>query len=184
MGYNRIDLPSSEYITMVDTMPYSFEYSSVATILPDTSRLSEQYWIHLFYKTFEANIQLTYKAIEQDSGRLADFLADSYKLTSKHQIKAYSIEESELKTPLGYTAVVQELSGEVPSPFQFFITDSTNHFLRGALYFQTATKNDSLAPVIDHIKKDMIHMINTFNWKSNDEPGSYLNQLNTSRKNQ
>jgi gliding motility-associated lipoprotein GldD len=57
------------------------------------------------------------------------------------------------------------LSGEVPSQFQFYITDSTRHFLRGALYFPTATKNDSLAPIINYIKQDMIHLLNTTRWK-------------------
>ncbi|WP_332913198.1 hypothetical protein [Algoriphagus boritolerans] len=54
-----------------------------------------------------------------------------------------------------------ELSGEVPTQFQFFVTDSTDHFLRGALYFNTAMKNDSLAPVIEHIKIDMTHLMNS-----------------------
>ena len=48
--------------------------------------------------------------------------------------------------------------------FQFITTDSVNHFLRGALYFQVATKNDSLAPIIEYIKKDMIHILNTLEW--------------------
>jgi gliding motility-associated lipoprotein GldD len=61
--------------------------------------------------------------------------------------------------------VVAELSGEVPTQFQFFVTDSTDHFLRGALYFNTAMKNDSLAPVIEYIKVDMIHLINTLEFK-------------------
>jgi len=56
------------------------------------------------------------------------------------------------------------LSGEVPSQFQFHITDSTQHFLRGALYFRTATKNDSLAPVIEYVKKDIVHLLNTLTW--------------------
>ena len=64
-------------------------------------------------------------------------------------------------TPEGYTGVVAELSGEVPTQFQFFVTDSTDHFLRGALYFNTAMKNDSLAPVIEYIKVDMAHLMNS-----------------------
>ena len=62
-------------------------------------------------------------------------------------------------------ASVTELEGEVPSQFQFHITDSTDHFLRGALYFKTATKNDSLAPAIEFLKSDIIHLLNTLEWK-------------------
>ena len=74
---------------------------------------------------------------------------------------AYGIEEGILVTPQGYTGVVAELEGEVPTQFQFFVTDSTQHFLRGALYFNTAMKNDSLAPVIEYIKADMAHLMNS-----------------------
>jgi hypothetical protein len=37
--------------------------------------------------------------------------------------------------------------------------------MRGALYFDTKVNNDSLRPAIEYVKKDMIHMINTFGWK-------------------
>jgi gliding motility-associated lipoprotein GldD len=84
---------------------------------------------------------------------------------AKHQIKAYSIDEVIVKTPLGHTAVVAELDGEVPSQMQFTITDSTKNFLRAALYFNTHVQNDSLRPAIEYMKKDIMHLINTFNWK-------------------
>jgi len=56
------------------------------------------------------------------------------------------------------------LEGEVPSQFQFHVSDSTQHFMRGALYFKTATQNDSLAPVIDYLKRDIIHLLSTLRW--------------------
>ena len=164
-GYNRIDLPEARYVSLPDTFPYDFDYSSYARILPDTSWIAEPYWINIYYPKLDANVQLTYKPLDGSEKKLKEHLRDAYKLTSKHQIKASAIEESVLKTPSGKTAVVEELSGEVPSQFQFFITDSTSHFLRGALYFRTATQNDSLEPVIEYVKKDIIHMLNTLEWK-------------------
>jgi len=94
----------------------------------------------------------------------AQLIDDAYKLTAKHQVKAYSIEETLINTPAGMQVIVIELSGEVPSQFQFYATDTTTHFLRGALYFQTATKNDSLAPVIDYMKVEVMHLLNTLKW--------------------
>ena len=164
-GYNRIDLPEHTYVSLPDTFPYDFDYSSYARIKPDTSWIAEPYWINVYYPKLDANVQLTYKPLDGTEKKLKEHLRDAYKLTSKHQIKASAIEESVLKTPSGKTAVVEELSGEVPSQFQFFITDSTQHFLRGALYFRTATQNDSLEPVIEYVKKDIIHMLNTLEWK-------------------
>lgn len=182
-GYNRIELPDPTYHSLPDTFPYTFRYSKYARLLDDTSRLAERYWIHIYYPEMDANIQLTYKPIENKKERLEDFLGDAYKLTAKHQIKAYSIEENVVKTQGGHTAVVQELSGEVPSQFQFFLTDSTQNFLRGALYFTTATKNDSLAPVIEYVKSDIMYMISTFNWRHLNQT-NYRNQLDKYRSGQ
>lgn len=164
-GYNRIPLPAPAYQALPDTLPYQFDYSVHADLLPDTSWLSERYWVDIHYPYFDAFIQLTYKPINKDS-LVEGYLNDSYKLTSQHNVKAYSIEERILYLKSGNIASVTELEGDVPSQFQFHITDSTEHFLRGALYFSTATKNDSLSPSIEYIKKDMVHMLNTLSWNS------------------
>ena len=163
-GYNRILLPEAQYQALPDSLPYAFEFSQHAKMYDDTSWISERYWIDLYYPVFDAHIQITYKPIE--SKVMSDeFLDDSYKLTSKHNVKAYSIEEKIVVLNSGNVASVTELEGEVPSPFQFHITDSTDHFLRGALYFQTAEKNDSLAPVITYLQNDIMHLLNTVRWK-------------------
>lgn len=171
-GYNRIELPLPSYTILPDTFPFQFEYSQHAKIVKDTSRFSEDYWINIYYPAMTANIQLTYKSVNRDTNVLQGYLADSYKLTSKHQVKAYSIDEAIIKTSKGNTAVVTELEGEVPSQFQFLMTDSLDHFLRGALYFRTATKNDSLAPIIEYIKADMIHLVNTLQWRDENSRSS------------
>ena len=164
-GYNRLDLPAHSYLALPDSLPYTFDISTAAKIFPDSSYIAERYWIDLFYPDIIANVQITYKDLQQDQQFLEELITDSYKLTAKHQIKAYSIEESILRTPYGKTVVVVELEGEVPSQFQFFTTDSTDHFLRGALYFRTSTKNDSLAPAIEYMKIDIMRMLNTLEWK-------------------
>lgn len=164
-AYNRIDLPEHGYQQLPDSFPYSFEYSQHAKILPDTSWIAEPYWINIYYPELVANVQLTYKPLDGSEEKLNEHFRDSYKLTAKHQIKAYAIEEGIVRTPSGKVAVVNELTGEVPSQFQFFTTDSTDHYLRGALYFRTSTQNDSLAPVIEYVKKDIMHMLNTLKWE-------------------
>ncbi|MEK6476474.1 gliding motility lipoprotein GldD [Catalinimonas sp. 4WD22] len=164
-GYNRINLPPHAYVSLADTLPYQFEFSKYAEVHEDTSYNAEPYWLNVYYPEHQASIQLTYKDINNSEEKLETLLEDSYRLTANHQIKAAAIEERVLGTPSGKRALVAELKGEVPSQFQFYITDSIDHFLRGALYFRTATKNDSLAPVIEYIKVDMIHMLNTLQWE-------------------
>ncbi len=163
-GYNRINLPETSYQPLPDSFPYFFEYSKAAKLLKDTSWISERYWINLFYPQLDATIQITYKPVTDSIIR--EYLSDSYKLTSQHNIKAYAIEEKIIELPNGLFASFTELEGQVPTQAQFHITDfdSTLHFLRGALYFKTATKNDSLAPVIDYVKRDILHMITTMEW--------------------
>ncbi|TXK37254.1 gliding motility lipoprotein GldD [Pontibacter qinzhouensis] len=164
-GYNRIDLPEPAYQQLQEEHPYTFEFSKYAKIRPDSSSIAQPHWITIIYPEFGANVQLTYKALKNNPKMLNDLVEDARKLTSKHQVKAYSIEETEVKTPKGDVAAVFELTGEVPSQFQFYVTDTTSHFLRGALYFRTATQNDSLAPVIEFMKKDIVHLLNTLEFK-------------------
>jgi len=164
-GYNRIDLPPHRYVALQGNYPYSFEHSAHAVIKKDTFARAEPYWIYVYYPDLRANVQLTYKTVNQDPKKFQELVNDAYKLTTKHQIKAEAIEEMVMKTPNGKTANLFELAGEVPSQFQFYVTDTTTHFFRGALYFTTATKNDSLAPVIEYVKEDVVHMINSLNWK-------------------
>ncbi|AWW30917.1 gliding motility lipoprotein GldD [Echinicola strongylocentroti] len=165
-GYNRIDLPEKGFVKLPDNYPYQFDRSVHTEVEADTFNLDKKYWINLAYHSLGAKVHLTYKAINGNEARLRDILDDAFRLTAKHQIKAYSIDEAVTRTPKGYVGVVAELSGEVPTQFQFFVTDSTDNFLRGALYFNTAVKNDSLAPVIEYIKEDMTHLINTLEFKN------------------
>ncbi|WP_339754020.1 gliding motility lipoprotein GldD [Algoriphagus aquimarinus] len=159
-GYNRIDLPAHAFQKLSSGYPYQIDFSTYSRIEADSFNLDEDTWVNLNYADFGAKVHLTYKRIGNnfDFKKLSN---DAFRLTSQHQVKAYGIEEAVMITPEGYTGVVAELTGEVPTQFQFFVTDSTNNFLRGALYFNTAMKNDSLAPVIEYIKADMVHLMNS-----------------------
>lgn len=160
-------LPKEEYQLLPDTLPYRFEYSKHARLLKDTSWISERHWVEIYYPDLKANIHITYKKVLGKEVILKELLNDAYNLTSKQQIKANAIDEVIIKTPSGKTAVIAEIAGEVPSQFQFTMTDSSKNFLRGALYFNTKVQNDSLAPAIEFMKKETMHLINTMRWRSN-----------------
>lgn len=164
-GYNRIDLPTTTYRQMTENHPFSFQYSNRAVLKPDTVRWAEPHWMYVYYPAFKAMIQLTYKPLNGDKNKLSKLIDDAHKLAAKHNAKAYSIQDLVLKTPSGKTAMLMELEGEVPTYLQFYTTDSTKHYLRGALYFNTSLKSDSLAPVIEYLKKDVIKLLNTLEWK-------------------
>ncbi|MEZ0538518.1 gliding motility lipoprotein GldD [Fibrella arboris] len=164
-GYPRIDLPAAAYVASPPGHPYQFDVNRMARVLPDTFKNAEPHWIFVYYPTLKATVQITYKPVMNDVNRLRGLLADAYKLTAKHNVKASMIEQKQVRLKNGLAASLITLEGEVPSQFQFVTTDSTRHFLRGALYFNTATANDSLAPVIQYVRADMMQLLNTLKWK-------------------
>jgi len=163
-GYNRLILPEPAYVLSPDTLPYQFEYSRHARLYRDTSWIRDKHWVEIHYPQLNATIHVTYKSVSKSEKLLREYLQDAYVLTAKHQIKAYAIDETIVRTPSGKTAVIAELEGEVPSQFQFTMTDSTEHFLRAAVYFNVAVQNDSLRPAIEYLKRDAMQLINTLTW--------------------
>ncbi|MBX2843503.1 MAG: gliding motility lipoprotein GldD [Flammeovirgaceae bacterium] len=164
-GFHKIELPQHEYETLPLGYPYSFEYSKHSQVIPDSSFMTEKYWIEVYYPEYDARLTISYKAVNNNIDSLVELSNDSHRLTTKHHVKATAIDDYVTKTPNGITAVVFELEGDVPSQFQFYATDSTENFFRAALYFPTATKNDSLKPIIEYVKIDMVHMLNTLKWQ-------------------
>src|SRR5690349_21524969 len=94
LGYNRLVLPEPAYRALPDSLPYTFEYSTHAKLLDDSSRISERFWVEIYYPELKANIHVTYKKILNSEQLLKEFMNDAYVLTAKHQIKAYAIDES------------------------------------------------------------------------------------------
>lgn len=166
VGYFRFDLKEPRYTLLkMEGYPYQFEHSVYAKVEPDTHYLSEAYWVDIKYPSLNAVVECTYKPLNGDKVQFNKLVEDVRKLVGKHQIKASGIDEGVIKTESGRLAYLFELSGEVPTQFQFYYTDSSQHFFRGALYFNTATRNDSLAPAIGYISRDMVHLLKTFKWR-------------------
>ncbi|MFM1913047.1 MAG: hypothetical protein RIR51_885 [Bacteroidota bacterium] len=165
-GYPRMNIPEHQYELLSTKHPYQFEKSKIAVEKPDSISWAEPHWIYLYYPDWEGYIQLTYKPLNKDRQKLRDLINDAYKLAYGHQKKANLIEPKVMTLKNGKKAGIFELNGEIATAFQFFITDSTNHYLRGAVYVKTATENDSLAPVIQYMKEDAIHLLETLEFKN------------------
>ncbi len=163
-GFNRIDLPKQNYIKMEEQHPYSFEYSEHAVIEPDTFGQAEPDWIIVHYPELKSRIQFTYKPLNGNLSKLTQHIDDAYKLAAKHHVKATSQEERVVRLNNGNQAVLINLEGEVPSHFQFYITDTSQHYLRGAVYLMEPTLNDSLRPLINYLKDDCMHILETLTW--------------------
>ncbi len=168
-GYYKIDFPKHQYQQFREKgFPYTFEYPVYANIIRDTTFFEDKpenpYWINIDFPQFNARIYVSYKEIGPNSfDKLKD---DAYKMTFKHSYKATSIDDSVMKTPLGVSGVFFNVGGNAATAKQFYVTDSTKHFLRGALYFNTTPNEDSLGIVNQFLQEDMRHIINTLQWKN------------------
>ena len=127
----------------------------------DQSKLG---WMNLQFPSLNATLYISYNAVEKD--KLDVLVRDAYNFANNHSNKASFIEDSAFENPIGLKGVFFHLGGDVASPYQFFITDSSRHFFRAALYFDTTPNADSLAPVIDFLHQDLKQLVQTFRWKS------------------
>ena len=163
-GYFRIDFPDHSYQRFDSGSPYSFEYPLYGKILPDTGMLAEPFWINLTYPRFNATLHISYKPVK---GNLAQLLNDAYAMVNKHIPKASAITQREyIDTVFQVYGLEYAISGaDAASVYQFYLTDSVHHFVRGALYFNQVPNNDSLSPVIAFLREDMQRMFSSFRWK-------------------
>lgn len=167
-GFFKIGMPEKQYkLFNQPGYPYSFEYPVYATITKDTSFFGEApenpWWINIAFPDFDGKLYISYKQIGQYS--LTKLVDDAFTLTNKHTMKAYAINDSLFTTPNGVHGVFFTVEGNVATANQFFLTDSTRHFLRGALYFDATPNQDSLLPVQQFLVADMKHLMNSFRWK-------------------
>jgi gliding motility-associated lipoprotein GldD len=165
-GYFRIALPQKSYIKYDTICPFVFEYPAYSKISYETGDKSEPCWFNIEFPAYNAKIYITYKEVKNN---FAAIMEDSYKLDVKnHTIKADAIDETPWQDPEGKVyGILYDLKGNTASAVQFYVTDSVKHYLRGSLYFAVEPNKDSLAPVIEFFREDIVHLIETFNWKEN-----------------
>jgi gliding motility-associated lipoprotein GldD len=167
-GYFKIDLPPHEYkVFAQEGFPYTFEYPVYSSIIQDTTFFEERpenpYWVNIDFPTLNGKIYISYKDVK--TNEFSKLVDDAFKLTYKHSAKATAIKDSLMRTPNGISGIFFKVGGNAATARQFFVTDSTNHFLRGALYFDATPNADSLGVVNDFLETDMKHLINTLRWK-------------------
>lgn len=185
-GYYKIDFPERKYVVFQqEGFPYTFEYPAYAKIIKDSTYFDataeNPYWINIDFPQFGGRIFLSYKIIggksvykiKQANGTYKDstgfnsfdnMVTDSYNLTNKNQAITSAIKDSVMHTANGVTGIFFKVGGNAATAKQFFLSDTTKNFIRGALYFDVTPNADSLKPVQDFLQEDIAHMINTFKW--------------------
>lgn len=185
-GYYSINFPERKYVSFdKEGYPYTFEYPVYANVVQDSTYFDSSpenpYWINIDFPQFRGRIFLSYKIIggtakykiKQADGTYKDssginvfdrMVNDAFNLTNKNQVVSTAIKDSLMHTPNNVTGIFFTVGGNAATAKQFFLSDTTKNFIRGALYFDTTPNADSLKPVQNFLQKDISHLINTFRW--------------------
>ena len=169
-AFPKIDFPEKTYQAFdANYCEFSFEYPAYSKILQDTTYFDEKplhpCWFDIYYPAFDSRIHFSYYPVGEYKS-LEKLKTDAFEMADWHNKKANYIEELRISKPNGVYGFAFDIEGPVASPFQFYLTDSTKHFLRGSLYFNTQARPDSLAPVYDFVKRDIMKLIESFEWNS------------------
>ena len=169
-GYYRITVPDTAYMDFQQSAinhqpslsgyPYTFQLSQNAVVQP---RADEPYWINIYYPALDATIHCSYKPVQHN---LRELTNDALEFVYRNASFANAIPEREYEHPEAKVyGVLFDLEGNTASSCQFFITDSTKHFFRASVYCNCPPNADSLAPVYQYIRKDVVKMVETFEWR-------------------
>ncbi len=170
-GYFKLDTPSEHKYKLFDKpgFPYTFEMPVYGDAQEDTADShgkhdETRFWLNIYLPKFNGVINITYKDVTPKQ-TLDQLVAASYEMSFFHHEKAAFIDHTEFFSPQGNDCVVYTVGGNVATRYQFTATDSTKHFIRGALYFDVTPNADSLKPASDFIQQDILHILNTLKWR-------------------
>lgn len=164
-GYFRIATPPPTYQKWDSVLPFTFEYSKFATFsIPKND--GKKYWMDLYYPQYNASLKMTLMPLENN---LRELVVNEEKMLMFHveSRKADDIQYSVIQDNNAklYGQIYELVGKGAATPLEFWVTDSAKYYVRATLYFNFAPNNDSLEPVIKYLKTDVLHMIDTWNWK-------------------
>lgn len=161
-GYFRIGVPAPNHTVLTHNCSYQFQMNTAAAW---ESHKEIACWGDVYYPSLKARLQLTYKHFSGNEARDL-LLKEAQDLAFKHTVVADGIRERSYENgDRRVYGVVYQMLGNAASNTQFYLTDSTGHFIRGALYFYSQPNADSLRPVNQYMMNEIAHLIETFEWK-------------------
>ena len=157
-SYLRLDYPEAKYMSFENECPYTFEMNSDAII-----KKEKDCDFAITYPKMKATIYLTYKPVTKN---IDDLLRDAQKLTYEHVIKADDILEQPYLNPSKKVyGMFYQVDGNAATNSQFYVTDSTKHFVTGSVYFYAKPNFDSIMPAASYVRNDMQRLMETLKWK-------------------
>ncbi|MFQ3297557.1 MAG: gliding motility-associated lipoprotein GldD [Polaribacter sp.] len=157
-AYLSLTYPEKSYENLKLKRPYLFKVSKKAIVINEKNN-----WITIKYPKLKASIDITYRPVKNN---LKELLIEAEKLVFKHTSKAEQIIPQDfINTEKRVFGSMYEITGNAASHLQFHVTDSTKNFIKGALYFYAKPNYDSILPAVNYIKEDILHLVETLEWK-------------------
>jgi len=163
-SYFRIDFPAKSYQTNSEKCNANFEVPTYTYIQNKKSPKEGICFQNIVFPYYKASIYCTYLRLDSN---FYEHSEECRKKAFEHQSRAQAIDEklfvNEEKRVFGTTF---DIKGDVACNYMFYLTDSTNHFFAGSVFFEVIPNYDSLQPVIEFVKEDIQHLIETFEWNA------------------
>ena len=158
-AFLNLEYGDQQYSQLLLKRPYTFEVPKNSIVEDEPKK-----WLKIHYPQLKASLDITYRKVD---GNLRELLVESEKLVFKHTVKAEQISSNDYSNDQRKVyGTLYEITGNTASQIQFHITDSTENFIKGALFFNIKPNYDSVLPAVAHIKKDVLHIMETFKWKN------------------
>ena len=157
-AYLSLTYPEKTYEDLKLNRPYSFKVSKMATIINEKNN-----WLSIKYPKLKASLDITYRPLKNN---IRELLTEAEKLVFKHTAKADRIIPQDfINKEKRVFGSIYEITGNAASQIQFHVTDSTNNFIKGSLYFYAKPNYDSILPAVAYIKKDILRLMETLKWQ-------------------
>lgn len=155
----RLEYKTAVYDSLSLDCPFEFQKNRIAEVIK-----KDGCGVNIVYPPMKATIYLTYQQVRDDN--LNSLLIDAQKLAYGHNIKANEIfEQPRVDSINDVYGMFYIINGEAASQSQFYVTDSTRHFISGALYFETKPNFDSIYPAVVYLRDDIRRIMETVSWK-------------------
>ena len=168
--YPKVEYPVKDYQTFEsNSCPFTMTIPTYFKFKQDENKIeSEQKytcWFDLVCNELNTNIHISYVPVSSRKN-LDEMITDAFEMADKHNSKASYRDEIKISNSTkDIHGLMFKIDGPVASPTQFFLTDSTHHFIRGSLYFNSVVNRDSIAPIYEFLDHDIQKMIGSFRWK-------------------
>lgn len=158
-AYPRIELYDTVRTAIAEAAPLIFRANAAATVTTAERGDRQSRWVNIAYPRYKAVIYCTFTPVtDRDRDRVIDNRAERMSLNTGGR----PTEIITLESPGGFHSQLLVTQAESVTPIQFLSTDGQGWVVSGAVYLENAPRaaaSDSIAPVINALREDVINAL-------------------------